>query len=145
MQEEIQISKSIEIYRKEIKKLHLKNGIGFVSGGQEKELQSQLITTLLIQFLLRGIYRVKTLLNDEIEKEIFNLVQNPISKHIKTTRKFLENAYNDDPKYKGCHIVSMLVAEHYEKGMELKKIIEGYFIVPDDKTTNMVIGHIKEG
>ena len=136
---------SLSIYRQEVRKAYLKNGVPFIGGGHERDLQSMVIATSIEQCLLSGTYKVKGLLSDEFEVELLNTVQNPTDEHLKKLRGYLRNAYGDDPAYKGKYIVAMLMINQYEDGMDIKKTLQNYFICPDDASINDIIKIVKEG
>lgn len=138
-------SKTINLYRQEIRKAYLRNGVQFVGGGHERDLQSQVIAGAIEQCLLRGIYKVKGLLNDEFEEELLNTIQNPTKNHIDKFRKLLRKAYDDDPNYKGKYIIAMLVINQYEEGIDVKKTIQNYFVYPDDNSVNAILKIVREG
>lgn len=136
---------SLSIYRQEVRKAYLKNGVPFIGGGHERDLHSMVIATSIEQCLLSGTYKVKGLLSDEFEVELLNTVQNPTDEHLKKLRGYLRNAYGDDPAYKGKYIVAMLMINQYEDGMDIKKTLQNYFICPDDDSINDIIKIVKEG
>lgn len=136
---------SIDRYRSEIRKAYLQNGVSFIGGGHEKELQTKIIVQALEQFMLRGVYRVKALLVDELEDALVYVIHNPTNENLEKVRNYLRDAYGDDPAYKGKYIISMLVVNQYEEGIDIKETINNYFIVPDDNTTNAIMQMIKEG
>lgn len=136
---------SLSVYRQEVRKVYLKNGVPFIGGGHERDLQSVIIAAAIEQCLLSGIYRVKELLSDEFEVELLNTIQNPTEKHIDKLREYLRNAYSDDPGYKGEYIIAMLVVNQYEEGVDVKKTVQNYFIYPDDVSINEIIKIVKEG
>lgn len=144
IQDLIHIKAAIDKYRNEIRKAYLKNEVSFIGGGHERELQSRIIASSVEQCLLSGTYKVKELLCDEFEEELYNTIQNPIDEHIKLLRKYLSKAYDDDPKYKGKYIIAMLVVNQYEDGMDIRKTIQNYFVSSDDNSVNEILEIIKE-
>lgn len=139
------IKDSIAVYRQEVRKAYLKNGIPFIGGGNERNLQAQIIASAIEQCLLSGTYKVKGLLNDEFEEELLSLIQNPTEEHSVKLRGYLRNAYDDAPDYKGKYIIAMLFVNQYEEGMDIKKTIQNYFVCPDEISVNEIIEIIKEG
>ena len=137
------ISKTIDVYRQEIRKAYLMNGIPFI-GGNERDLQSQIIADAVEQCLLSGVYKVKCLLSDEFEDELLNTIQNPKDEHIEKLRIFLRRAYDDDPTYKGMYIIAMLVINQYEDGMDIKKAIQNYFVYPDNVSVDKIMKIVRE-
>lgn len=145
IQENQYVRTSIDKYRESVKKTYLRNGVPLITNGKERELQSEIIATSLVQFLMRGTYRVKGLISDELEDELRTTIKNPSDDHIKELRKLLAKAYDDDPKYKGLYFVAMLVVNQYVDGMKIRDTIKNYFIVPDDKSIDCIVDIIKEG
>ena len=139
------IKNSIDVYRKEVRKAYLKNGVSFIDGGHERDLQSQIIASAIEQCLLSGTYKVKGLLSDKFEEELLSTIKNPTNKYVKKLRKLLRKAYEDDPRHKGIYIIAMLVVNQYENGMDIKKTVQNYFICPDDKSINEILNIVREG
>lgn len=136
---------SLAIYRQEIRKAYLQNGVSFIGGGQERDLQSIVIAISIEQCLLCGIYKVKELVSDDLENELLKTIQNPTEEHLNRLRKHLRDAYGDDPAYKGKYIIAMLLVNQYEEGMDIKKTLQNYFIRPDETSINEIINIVKEG
>lgn len=136
---------SIEKYREKIKKTYLMNGVPLITSGKERDLQSEIIAISLEQFFMRGIYRVKGLISDELESELRATIKNPSDTHIDNLRKLLAKAYDDDPKYKGQFFVAMLVVNQYVEGMNVRDTIKNYFIVSDNESVECIVAIIKEG
>ena len=145
MQNESSVRKSIEKFREALRKIYLRNGVMFIGGGHEREIQSIVITESILQFFMRGTYKVKEIVSDDLEMELFDVIKNPTQEHIEKFRECLQNSYEDDPKYKGKFIVSMLVADQYTKNIDLSKTIENYFICPEKDLTDEIKKLITEG
>lgn len=145
IQEHHYIRESIDKYREKIKKAYLMNGIPLITSGKERDLQSEIIASSLEQFFMRGTYRVKGLISDELENELRATIKNPSDTHIEELRKLLAKAYDDDPKYKGQFFVAMLVANQYVEGMRIRDTIKNYFTVPDDESVECIVNILKEG
>ena len=145
VQDVAHIKVSIEKYRDEIRRAYIKNGISFIGGGYERELQSMVMVSAVVQCLLSGMYKVKELPGDEFEEELEKLIQNPCDDHIKEIRDILKKLYGDDPSYKGKYIIAMLVVNQHEKGMDVRNTIKNYFVSPDDSTVEDIMKMIKEG
>lgn len=145
MQNAEAVSRSIEKYREVLRKSYLRNGVVFIGGGQEREIQSTIITESILQFFMRGVYRVKEIVSDDMEKELYDTIQNPTQEHIEEFRKYLRKSYDDDPQYKGKFIVSILVTDQYTENMDLSKTIDNYFICPHKDLTDEIKKLITEG
>ena len=139
------VSKSIEKYREELRKTYLKNGVVFIGGGHEREIQSIVIAESILQFFMRGTYKVKEIVSDDMEKELYDTISNPTQEHVKKLRNYLREAYGDDPQYKGKFIVSMLIADQYTENIDLSKTIDNYFICPHKDLTDEIKKLITEG
>lgn len=137
------IKESLSIYKQEIKKSYLNNGIPFIGGGYETKLLSMVISAAIERCLLSGTYKVKELLSNEFEEELINAIQYPSEDNIFKIRKYLKDAYGDDPGYKGKYIIAMLMINQYENGMDIKRMLRNYFICPDDSSISEIIRIIK--
>ena len=144
MQDSEEVSKSIEKYRDELRKAYLKNGVIFIGGVQEREIQSIIIREKIIQLFLRGTYRIKKIVSDDMEIELYNTIKNPTQEHIDKFRRILRESYEDDPQYKGKYIVSMLVMNQYTENVDLSKTIDNYFICPCKDLTDEIKNLIME-
>lgn len=144
MQDAVYVRISIEKYREEIKKAYLRQGVPLVNNGYERDLQSEIITGEIEQFLMRGVYRVKGLVTNQLEDEILATIRNPSHEHLSTLRKLLKKAYDDDTVYKGRYFVAMLVVNQYAEGMNIRNTVKNYFFVPDDETIDGILQFIKE-
>lgn len=139
------VSKSIEKYREELRKSYLKNGVVFIGGGQEREIQSIIIAECILQLFMRGTYRVKEVVSDAMEMELYDAIKNPTQEHIDKFREYLREAYGDDPQYKGKYIVSMLVTDQYTENVDMSKTIDNYFVCPSKDLTDEIKKLITEG
>lgn len=145
MQNEEEVSKSIDKYRKELRKTYLKSGIAFIGGGQEREIQSIIIAESILQLFMRGIYRVKEIVSDAMEMALYDVIKKPTQDNIVKFREYLRESYGDDPQYKGRFIVSMLVTDQYSENVDLSKTIDNYFIYPNKNITDEIKKLITEG
>lgn len=145
IQDEIYIKAAIDKYREEIKKAYLMNGIPLVTNGHERDLQSEIIAKSVEQYLMRGIYRMKGLVSDEMEEELLATFNNPSEDHITKLRELLKKAYDDDPIYKGQYFIAMLVANQFSEGMNIRNTVKNYFVMPDEKSVDEILAIIKEG
>lgn len=145
IQDEGHIKAAIDKYRDEIRRAYLKNGVQLVTGGHERDLQSAIIAKAVEQYLMRGVYKIKGLISDELEEELHGTIQNPTSEHINRLRKYLTDAYNDDATYKGTYFIAMLVVNQYVDGIDIRNTIRNYFVVPDDNSTEKILKIIREG
>ena len=101
------------------------------------------ISAAIERCLLSGTYKVKELLSNEFEEELINAIQYPSEDNIFKIRKYLKDAYGDDPGYKGKYIIAMLMINQYENGMDIKRTLRNYFICPDDSSISEIIRIIK--
>ena len=145
MQNVEEVRKSVEKYREELRKSYLKNGVVFIGGGQEREIQSIVIAESILQLFMRGTYRVKEIVSDDMESELYDTIKNPTQEHIDKFREYLRESYEDDPQYKGRFIVAMLVTDQYAENVDLSKTIDNYFICPRKELTDEIKKLITEG
>lgn len=136
---------AIEKYRGEIKKAYLMNGVSLVTSGQERNLQSELMARDVEKLLMRGIYRVKGLVTNELENELYSTINNPTEEHLREFRELLKKAYDDDPVYKGCYFVAMLIVNQYYEGMNIRDTVKNYFVQSDEKSVDEILNIVKEG
>lgn len=145
MQNSEAVSKSIKKYREELRKSYLNNGVVFIGGVQEREIQSIIIKESILQLFMRGTYRVKEIVSDDMENELYNTIENPTQEHIDKFREYLRTSYEDDPQCKGKFIVSMLVTDQYTENVDLSGTIDNYFICPRKDLTDEIRKLITEG
>lgn len=145
MQNSEEVSKSIEKYREELRKSYLRNGVVFIGGGYEREIQSIVIVESILQYFMRGTYKVKEIVSDDMVKQLYDTINNPTQEHVEKLRKYLREAYEDDPQYKGKFIVSMLIMDQYTENTDLSKTIDNYFICPHKDLTDEIKKLITEG
>lgn len=144
MQSAETVSKSINKYREELRKICLKNGVAFIGGGHEREIQSIIIAEKILQLFMRGTYRVKEIVSNDMDMELRDTINNPTQEHIEKLRMFLKELYNDEPLYKGKFIISMLITDQYKKSIDLRRTIDNYFLCPDRDLTEEIMGFITE-
>lgn len=143
MQDTPYVKIAIEKYRKEIKRRYLMNGVPLVINGHERELQTEIMTKNVENLLIGGVYRIKSLVSDQLGEELYLTIQNPSKEHIDRLRELLKKAYEDDPVYKGWYYVAMLVINQYSKGMNIRDTVKNYFIAYDDETVDNILDIIK--
>lgn len=145
MQDEKSVALSIDKKREEIRKAYLRNGVSFIGGGQERELQSKIIAEELLQLFMRGTYKIKEIVSNDMERELNDTVSNPTQQHIDKLREYLREAYGDDPKYKGKFIVTLLVTNQYRDGVDIRKTIDNYFLYPTKELSDEIMKILREG
>ena len=80
-----------------------------------------------------------------MENELYSTINNPTEEHLRELRILLKKAYDDDPVYKGCYFVAMLIVNQYYEGMSIRDTVKNYFVQADEKTVDEILSIVKEG
>ncbi|URZ02033.1 ATP-binding protein [Clostridium felsineum] len=133
MQQYEAVSIAIKEYRKSAKSTLTKKDVDLVMCEDENSIYAELLSEVIIQYLLNGVYSIKQLISNELRIGIFELLTSPNKIKLSSVKGMLKIAYKDDPSYKGKFIVAQLVYHKSTERTDIVGTIKNYFFDLSDE------------
>lgn len=138
-----EIEKSITWFNKKAKSKIKKKRIELLFCNDEKTIYAKLLTEAIIKYLLQGVYKIKTLVNDTLFNDIYNFIKLPSLEKLREVREQLRIAYGEETKWKGKYIIKHMTFNQMSDSTDIPKTVRKYFICADNKIVEEIVDEVK--
>lgn len=120
------------------------NGVEQILSNNIDKKIAIIISDLLANFLIKGVYSIKELPNDKFFESLNEFLIAPTSDTFRVIKQNLSELYNGNLQKIFLKIITELIKRDFRPDIDIKASIKKYFVKVSDKTVNEIFDIIKE-
>jgi len=129
----------IEKLHQDTEALLQRKGVRLISCQDEQKVYAAVYMNVLTTYLMNGIYNMNAIISDHLYKRMFDLLRLPTLEKLQNVKDRLFNIYQEDLHYLGVRAVTAMVLKQYVPNIDIKHMIENYFLLCDDMAMRDII------
>lgn len=136
---------SCDVLLKSIKDELTINDVSLTLTQNVARIVAKYLTELILSLMVRGVYRVKTLPNNDFVELLEQTLYAPTDAKVEKLKSMLQSLYAKDLDHYAKSNVAALVRRTLKKNTDVPGTIRGYFISVSDSTVTMLKKMVKGG
>lgn len=138
-QEKQQVIESIKKCKKSLNDELCKKDVSLIFCDKKEVLLGKVITEHVVKLLICGVYGFKKIMPDEFLAALERLFVHGMYEDVEKVKGLFKDSYMQEPRNRCIRCISALIYKDYQKGVDIKKSVEKYFLFKDEALISEIV------